>query len=133
VILVLMAWPPALGWQMLLIPLGVLMIAINSVWLGAFLGVLCARYRDIPPIVGSLVQVFFFLTPVMWRPEMLKESRWAATWNPFYHFLEIVRAPLVSAPTNWLSWAVVLAITVLGFAATLLLFARYRPRVAYWV
>ena len=29
------------------------------------LGLLCARFRDIPQIVSSLVQVFFFLSPVM--------------------------------------------------------------------
>lgn len=131
--LVLLFWPPALSAQMLLIPLGVLMVAINSIWLGALLGLLCARFRDIPQIVGSLVQVAFFLTPVMWKPEMLKSSQWAATWNPFYHFLEVIRGPLVAGATNWSSWLVVFGITVLGYAVTLLFFARYRARIAYWV
>jgi ABC-type polysaccharide/polyol phosphate export permease len=130
---VLLFWPPALDWHVLLVPLGVLLLAVNSIWLGAFLGLLCARFRDIPQIIGSLVQVAFFLTPVMWRPEMLKGSQWAADWNPFYHFLEVVRGPLVSGATNWFSWAVVLGITVAGYGAALLLFARYRARIAYWV
>jgi len=133
VVLVMMFWPPALDWRVLQIPLGVLAIAINSIWLGTLFGLLSARFRDIPQIVGGLLQVLFFLTPVLWRPEMLKENQWLVVWNPFYHFLEIVRSPLVSATSNWFSWAVVLAITVFGFAASLLFFARYRPRVAYWV
>lgn len=130
---VVVFWPPTVGWQLLLIPLGVLLIAINSIWLGIVLGVLCARYRDIPQLVTSLVQVAFFLTPVMWKAEMLGQSRWAAEWNPLYHFLEVVRAPLVAATTNWSSWVSVLGITVVGYAVALLLFARYRPRIAYWV
>lgn len=133
IFLIVLAWPPAIAWHMLLIPLGVLFIAINGIWLGAFLGLLCARFRDIPQIVSSLVQVAFFLTPVMWKPEMLGGSQWAAAWNPFYHFLEVVRAPLLAAATNWFSWTVVLGITVIGYAVTLLLFARYRARIAYWV
>ncbi len=133
VLLVVLFWPPAGGWHLLLIPLGVLFIAINSIWIGAILGVLCSRFRDIPQIITSLVQVAFFLTPVMWRAEMLGRSQWAAQLNPFYHFLEVVRAPLVSTTTNWSSWAVVLGITVCGYAVALPLFARYRARIAYWV
>lgn len=132
-VLVLLFWPPTLDWHALLIPLGVLMVALNSIWIGAFLGLLCARFRDIPQIVGSLVQVAFFLTPVMWKPELLKGSQWAATWNPFYHFLEIVRSPLLSTGTSWFSWIVVLGITVVGYAVTWPFFARYRARIAYWV
>jgi ABC-type polysaccharide/polyol phosphate export permease len=130
---VMLFMPPPMGWQLLLIPLGVLLIAVNSVWLGAVLGVICARYRDIPQIVTSLVQVAFFLTPVMWKAEMLGRNQWAAQWNPFYHFLEVVRAPLVTTAINWSSWAAVLGITLFGYAVALALFARYRARIAYWV
>lgn len=133
VVPIVFVWPPAADWHLVLIPLGVLFIAINSVWLGTILGLVCARFRDIPQIIGSLVQVAFFLTPVMWKAEMLGTGRWAADWNPFYHFLEIVRAPLVTTTTNWSSWIVVLGITIVGFAAALLMFARYRARIAYWV
>jgi ABC-type polysaccharide/polyol phosphate export permease len=133
IVLVVMFFSSALDWHVLLMPVGVLFIAVNGIWVGIFLGLLCARFRDIPQIVSSLVQVAFFLTPIMWQPGMLGRNRWAAAWNPFYHFLEVVRAPLVAHSTNWFSWAVVLGITVVGYSATFLLFARFRARIAYWV
>lgn len=133
IVLVFAFWPPAMTWSLLSIPLAVLFIAINGVWIGIFLGLLCARFRDIPQIVGSLVQVAFFLTPIIWKPHMLGTNQWAAAWNPFFHFLEVVRAPLVTATTNWFSWAAVLGITALGYALTFVLFARFRSRIAYWV
>jgi homopolymeric O-antigen transport system permease protein len=133
VLVVLLFWPPALSWHLLLVPVGVLLTAVNGVWIGIFLGVLCARFRDIPQIVSSLVQIAFFLTPVMWKPHMLGRNQWAAEWNPFYHFLEIIRGPLVAPETNWASWAAVLVITLVGYAVTFLLFARFRARIAYWV
>jgi ABC-type polysaccharide/polyol phosphate export permease len=132
-LLVMLFWPPAVTWHLLLIPPAVLFIAINGIWIGLSLGLLCARFRDIPQIVGSLVQVAFFLTPVMWHASMLGRNQWAVAWNPFYHFLEVVRSPLVAAATNWFSWAVVLGITGIGYAAAFLLFARFRARIAYWV
>ena len=134
VVLVLLFWPPVvIDWHLLLMPLGVLFVAINGIWIGISLGLLCARFRDIPQIVTSLTQVAMFLTPVFWKAEMLGNNLWAAEWNPFYHFLEVVRSPLVAAPAYGFSWTVVLGITVIGYAATFLLFARFRARIAYWV
>jgi len=133
VFLVMLFWPPAVTPHLLLIPLAVLLIAVNGVWIGLGLGLVCARFRDVPQIVGSLVQVAFFLTPIMWPAGMLGKYQWAAAWNPFYHFLELVRSPLVTGTTNWTSWAAALGITAAGFAVSFLLFARYRARIAYWV
>jgi len=134
VVLVLLFWPPVvIDWHLLLMPLGVLFVAINGIWIGISLGLLCARFRDIPQIVTSLTQVAMFLTPVFWKAEMLGNNLWAAEWNPFYHFLEVVRSPLVAAPAYGFSWTVVLGITVIGYAATFVLFARFRARIAYWV
>jgi ABC-type polysaccharide/polyol phosphate export permease len=131
IVVVLVVFPQPLDWTLLLAPLAVLLIAANAVWIGLLLGMLCARFRDIPPIVQSVVQIMFFLTPVIWRPEAL--GRWASEVNPLHHMLELLRAPLMGRGVPELSWLVVLLITVVGFAVTIAVFARFRARVAYWV
>jgi ABC-2 type transport system permease protein len=133
VALVLVFYRPQLGWHLLELPLGVFLIAANGLWFGILVGMVCARFRDIPQIISSVVQVAFFLTPVMWKAEMLGEHLWAAKVNPIYHFIEIVRAPLVASGASLLSWAVVLGITLAGYAAMILVFSRFRARIAYWV
>jgi ABC-type polysaccharide/polyol phosphate export permease len=133
VVLVLLFYPPPLSWQLLLAPLGIFMIAINGIWLGILLGLLCTRFRDVSQIVGSLIQIMFFLTPIMWKVEMLGRFQWTAMWNPLYHFLEIVRGPLVGNALNTSSWMAVLGITVAGFAIAIVTFGQFRNRIAYWV
>lgn len=133
IVLALVFYPPPLTWQMLLLPAAILLIALNGVWMGLTLGMLCARFRDIPQIVQSVVQVAFFLTPVLWRPESLGRYLWTTNWNPLNHLLQIVRAPLIGEPGSLLSWTVVGTQTLVGFAVAVALFARYRARVAYWV
>lgn len=133
VIIVMLIYPPQLSWTLLLIPVGVLLVALNGVWVGLLLGLLCARFRDLPQVVSSLVQVAFFLTPVMWRQDMLGSKRWVVELNPLYHFLEIVRAPLTSGGDASNSWLAAGLITVVGFTLTLMIFSRFRSRVAYWV
>jgi ABC-type polysaccharide/polyol phosphate export permease len=133
VLIVLLFYRQAWDWHLLLVPLGVLMIVVNGLWVGILFGSICARFRDIPQIVTSLVLVAFFLTPIMWKPETLGKYRWTADINPLYHFLEIVRTPLLGEAPNLLSWKVVIFITLAGYATMLLFFSRYRARIAYWV
>ena len=133
VILVFLIYPPEMGWHLLQMPLGILMLAVNGLWFGILVGLLCARFRDIPQIVASIVQLSFFLTPIFWKAEMLGKFIWAAQINPLYHFIEIIRAPLVSGGASLLSWGVVLLITVLGYTVMMLFFTRFRARIAYWV
>jgi ABC-type polysaccharide/polyol phosphate export permease len=133
VALVLLFFQPSWNWHIWLMPLGVLLIAVNGIWLGLLLGLICARFRDIPQIVGSLVQIAFFLTPVMWKSSMLGKYEWSVKWNPLFHFLEIVRAPLLGGTVSAVTWQAVAAITIVGFALTLIFMARFRSRIAYWV
>ena len=131
--LLLFFYPPKLHWTLLLMPLGVAAIAVNAVWLGMLLGVVSARFRDVPQFVSSLVPLVFFVTPVIWKAEMLGRYRWAADINPVSHLLEVVRAPLLGDPVSSQTWLALLATTIVGYAIALTAFARFRARIAYWV
>jgi ABC-type polysaccharide/polyol phosphate export permease len=97
------------------------------------LGLLCARFRDVPQLVANLVQVVFFVTPIMWSAEQLSDRVVFADINPFYHLIAIVRAPLLGQAPTATNWLVSLGVTVAGSALAFALFARYRWRIAYWV
>jgi len=112
---------------------GVLLIALNGFMLGIALGLVCARFRDVPPIVANLVQLAFFLTPVMFQTQALGRQEWIAQVNPFFHFLQIVRAPLLGLEVPINSWIYALIASLVCGLVTLALFARYRTRIAYWL
>jgi lipopolysaccharide transport system permease protein len=132
--LVVLFWfPPKDPWLALTALAGLFLVLANALWIGLMLGVVCARFRDIPPVISSLVQLAFFLTPVLWRKEMLGPMQWAADANPLYHVIEVVRAPLLDQGAAGHSWIAVILMTVAGFVITLPFFARYRARIAYWV
>lgn len=113
---------------------GFLLWLIDALAAAILLGALCARFRDIPPIVASIVQMAFFVTPVIWKPELLGPSRQALLpLNPFYCLLEIVRGPLLGATPS-----TVVYLAAVGFSAAMcgcawFLFARVRGRIAFWV
>ncbi|HEX7936732.1 MAG TPA: ABC transporter permease [Paraburkholderia sp.] len=133
VVVLLVVLKRPMGFELLLVPVALLLLFLQGVWLSAVLGVLCTRFRDIQPIVSNLIQVAFFFTPVMWSPEVLKSRAWVATYNPLYHLIELVRAPLMGRPLLWESWAWSLGMLVFGFAFAHLLMCRTRNRVPYWL
>ena len=133
VVLVIIFFRPPLGAALLLFPLALALFAANALWVGVLLGMMCARFRDIPLVVTNVMQVAFFLTPILWKPEMLGRHAWSVNFNPFYHFLEIMRAPLLGTPTSALSWFVVTGVTVAGYALTVAFYTRFRARIAYWI
>jgi len=133
VILAIALMRPPLGLHLLLFPLAVFLFAANALWVGVLLGMACARFRDVTLMVTNLMTVAFFATPVLWKPQMLGRHEWAVNLNPFYHFLETLRAPLLGDPVNVVSWAAVGGITVTGYLVMLVFYSRFRARIAYWV
>jgi len=112
---------------------GLLLILLNGLWVCLLLGVLCARFRDIPQIIANLVQVMFFMTPIMWQFGVLGKRSYLAEWNPFFHAIELVRAPLLSAAYPVNSLVFMCLMFAIGFPLSLALFTRFRARVPYWV
>ena len=100
------------------------------------LGVFGARFRDIPPIIASVVQIAFYVTPVIWSPTMVMHrhiGRVLVEWNPFYAMMEILRGPLLGSPLEPAAWGVALGYSALLVLLSALTFTRARARIAYWV
>ncbi|WP_051036655.1 galactan export ABC transporter permease subunit Wzm/RfbD [Nocardia otitidiscaviarum] len=129
-----------LDWTILLAIPGILLLFMNAMWVTIFFGIFSTRYRDIAPILGSTTLMLFVLTPVMWTTKALHDQGGAVSERaklvelvPTYHYLEIVRAPLLGDPIHLRSWIVVAVITVVGWAVAILAMKQFRSRVPYWV
>lgn len=121
-------------WNSLLVFPGLLLISINGVWVATLLGVLCARFRDIQQVIASILQISMFITPIFWAPNQLgaRFSKFV-DFNILFHFVDIIRSPLLGRAPAILSWEVAIAATVLGWACTLFMYSRFRQRLPYWL
>src|SRR5712671_1242755 len=123
-------WPGAVA--LLAIP-GLLLVLLNGAIASLFIGMVSARFRDVTQLINSVVQIVFFVTPIMWKPELLRSRTFIADFNPFYHLLEIVRAPLLGTLPSATSYIAVLLITLFNVVIVGTFFARFRSRISYWV
>jgi ABC-2 type transport system permease protein len=139
--IMLVVFPQPLHWTDLTAIPAFLLLMVNGAWVAMLFGIITTRFRDLMPITQSIVQLMFFLTPIVWFYEDLSgsanhaiaERARLAELNPFLHFLEILRRPMLGEPQVLRYWVVVLVITVVGWAATLFVMRNYRSRVSYWV
>jgi ABC-type polysaccharide/polyol phosphate export permease len=121
------------GWNTLMFIPGFILFLINAAWISLAVGVLSTRYRDVPQVIANVIQVIFFLTPIFWSPESLPNRPAFVVFNPFYHLIEIVRAPLLGVVVSPMSWGLCLAMAVAGLGFTAWLYRRAHARIAYWV
>ncbi|MBK5307529.1 MAG: ABC transporter permease [Frankiaceae bacterium] len=118
---------------LLVIP-ALLLIALNGFALGLWLAPAVARFRDIGPVVASVLQMLSFFTPIFWRVDSLSGQKRASllAWNPFYYLLETIRGPLLgNAALHPFVGAVV--ITAVNVGAGMLVFSHTRSRIPYWI
>lgn len=137
----LVVFPQPLGWTSLAAIPAFVLLGINGAWVALLFGIVTTRFRDLTPITQSVVQLMFFLTPIVWiygdllnspNPSIAERAR-LAEFNPLLHFVEIVRAPMLGQDQFLRHWVVVLVITVVGWSLALTVLRRYRSRVSYWV
>lgn len=118
---------------MLWLPLSLLLYFLTATSLGVLLGFVCTRFRDVMQLVLSLMSVVVFVTPVMWKPEMLGTRGWIAAYNPIFHYIELMRAPLLGYELMSQTLCATLLTTLFMLAGAAFVFSRYRYRLAYWV
>jgi ABC-2 type transport system permease protein len=134
---------PGLDWSVFLAIPAFLLVALNGIWVSLLFGIISTRYRDIPQVINALIQLVFFMTPIVWSTDILHDrlgggdiELWktlVTELNPIYHYIEIIRAPLIGNTQSWHHWAIVGGITVVGWLFALVALRNYRARVPYWV
>ena len=123
-------WPGAIASQSIL---GLCFWIVDGVAICLLLGAFCARFRDIGQIVASIMQIAFFITPIIWRKDSLGDGAAWLVLNPFFCLLSVVREPLLNQHPGIYTWIALCLWTAALCVASWLLFARTRSRLAFWV
>ena len=111
---------------------GLATIAWAGFWTAILFGILGARFRDFGQLVNAFMTFAFFMTPVFWDASRLGRYSFVAHFNPLYHFLNLVRGPLIGSADVGLSFLVAGVISLILPLAAFGMFAKFRHRIAYW-
>ncbi len=113
---------------------GLLLFLLNAAWMAAFVGLFSARFRDLPQIVAALLQVAFYVTPILFSGTMLTgKHHWIVEYNPLAYLIDISREPLLGQAPPWSTWAFALGMCVVGWILALGATGKYHKRIPYWI
>jgi lipopolysaccharide transport system permease protein len=110
---------------------GLLLLMMASLLLIAIFAHLNARFRDAAHMAAVIMQVMFYVTPVIFPAELLRERGLGLVLdlNPLYHLLEVVRQPLLYGQAadmlNYLAAVGILLVLAVG-AGLLIRFYHHR-------
>lgn len=105
---------------------------------------LTIRLPDIGEVVASVMRLAFFFTPIIWvfetrstqlanQPDNFGLLAFLVQWNPFTHFVEIVRSPLMYGGASTLNWAIAVGLSLGLFVLGMICLQMSGRRLAYWL
>jgi lipopolysaccharide transport system permease protein len=91
------SWNAVWSW-----PLAILLTALATIGPGSLLAALTVKYRDFRYVIPFLVQLLFFISPVIYPVSMLKYPllKYIVVVSPLYAAIELFRFPLVDFNLN---------------------------------
>lgn len=108
----------AITWQLLLVPLFLTGTLLAASGVGTLLSALTVAYRDFRYVVPFMVQLWMFVTPVIYPSTMVPERlRWLLALNPMAGLIDGFRASFLGLPVDWANIAISLAVSVGLFLA----------------
>ena len=116
--------------------IGLGLLIANGIWLSLFFGIIGVRYRDLSEVVQAVMRITFLATPIIWMPGAGGRGGVMGAflvYNPFYHFVELIRAPLLGNPIAPLSWIVVITISLGGFGLAYFFYQRFARNLPLWL
>lgn len=127
-----------IGYPIRLSSLPLALLAIPFYFLSAaslklLLGTITVRIRDMSHLIKAIMLPMMFLTPIFWMPSQMETLMKYLWWNPLYHYIEVFRAPILDGEFPAISWLFVLSVYAGISAAALILFARFRRRIVFWL
>lgn len=123
-----------ISWTSLLAIPGIFILFVNGFWVVTFFGFICARYRDVDPIVRNLLSLAFFVTPVFWNYRTIASNRhFIVDYNILFYFIEIIRSPLLGEVPPLSHYATVLVVTIVGYGLAYVVYRKMRSQLAFFV
>jgi lipopolysaccharide transport system permease protein len=123
-VLLMLYYGVMISWSILMFPVVVLLTTLLALGMGMWLSALNVKYRDVRFALPFLVQLWMFISPVIYPTSFLPEKfRWFLLLNPMTGIIEGYRSSLFGRPFNWIALAVSTVITL-----AVLIYASYSFR-----
>lgn len=117
-------------------PLSLLSIYVNGLWIAVVISLAGARIPDLGQLLVNLSMVLFLLTPIIWSSQAMPPGSLRGhlmRLNPFYYYVELIRAPILGEPLDPGVFWFMCVTTVVGILVATIMYRRYARFVPLWI
>jgi lipopolysaccharide transport system permease protein len=119
------------SWNLLMVPVLVALITILATAVGMWLSALNVKYRDIRFALPFLIQLWMFVSPIIYPASILPERwRWLLELNPLTGIIEGFKSALFDQQFNWRSITISAVLTLFALVYAAFSFSRVERRFA---
>lgn len=132
ILLLMMLWY-RVGWgvQLLAAPLLLAAVVFTALGIGTLLSALTVAYRDFTHITPFMVQVWMYVTPVVFPVSLVPEQwRWLLYLNPMAGMVEGFRSAFLGRPFDFIGLGISLAASMVIFLIGVAYFEKVERRFA---
>ena len=107
-------------WEYLMIVPLIVLTTVFGLGVGVWFSALNVRFRDVRYALPFLIQVWFFVSPIIYPSSMVPDEwRWVLNLNPLAGLIEFFRAALFGRELPWvaLAYAAGISVIVLAYAS----------------
>jgi lipopolysaccharide transport system permease protein len=121
-----------INYNILWVVVGFLLLIINLFWIIIVCAIISTRFRDFRQILLNFLQIFFYLTPILWYPSLV-DNDFRIYLNPFLHLINVVREPILGNTPSTLSIFTCLLLIFFGGIFALNIFKKAILKIQYWL
>ena len=133
IIIVLLIFDVELNLNTLLFIPGLILLQLIISFLTIIVTIMCTRFQDMTPVINVIVQIVFFTTPIIWQTTSLKGNLFIIDFNPVYHWIEIIRAPLLGTIPSLENFYWTLGSLALSILLACILLGKTKSKISFWI
>jgi lipopolysaccharide transport system permease protein len=119
------------SWQLALAPVIFIGLLLLTAGVGSLLAALTVSYRDFQHLVPFAVQIWMFITPVIYPSTIIPARwRWLYMLNPMAGLVDGFRSAFLAVPADWFALGQALALSAAVFLAGVTYFRSVERRFA---
>ncbi len=107
--------------------------AVLLVYVSFVISLASVRFRDLAPLIAVVMQLFFFLTPILWQTRLDFEDSIVIKFNPINHLITLPRELLLTGGLNWTAFGFVAISTVPALLVAEYTNHKFSKRAVFWL
>ncbi|WP_089697858.1 ABC transporter permease [Candidatus Pelagibacter communis] len=113
--------------------ISIVILIIFLMSLSMIVCIISTRFRDLKMIIENSFQLIFFITPIMWTADLMKDRSYIIDYNPIAMIISLINNTIMKNNLDLVKLMYLIILTFISWILTYYLYKKKSDRVAFWL